>query len=73
MTPNRITHDLVTEVSVHHFVADASELGWPPGFWPKTVPTSLGNSMPLMLERITPFSMTYFQAAGCIQVEVFND
>jgi hypothetical protein len=72
MTPEPITTDQVTETSIHHFRTNASDLGWPPGFWPKVVPTTLGNQQPLVRDRITPHSMTYFQTAGCIQVEVFN-
>lgn len=84
---NTITRNDVTEggdtvrglKSGHEFIAEASELGWPPGKWPESAATNLGNTMPFRLTRLekTPdgevMYAKYFQTLGCIRLTVFND
>ena len=62
-----------SEFGVGSFSVDASELGWPPGFVPKTVNTNLGNGLPLVIERVTADKFVYRQDSGCVYVTVFND
>lgn len=68
-----ISADLVTEAGAHRFVAEASTLGWPPGFWPKQAATDLGNGEPLHLRWMNGESAIYSQAMGDVLVEVLND
>ena len=69
-----ITAAMVSEVFIHEFAAEASELGWAPGVpWPMTLPTELGNGQPFVLTRATADGAVYRQSAGCIVLHVFND
>lgn len=65
----------VTEVQAHHFMAEASELGWKPGFLPYYVQTDLGNGLELVLAEVNYEAgyFTYDQSAGCVTLRVFND
>lgn len=65
----------VMEVKAHHFVAEASELGWKPGYLPVQADTNLGNGLPLVLEEIDYEKgyFTYNQVSGCITLRVYND
>lgn len=56
------------------FTADASELGWPPGFFPKSIRVAdFGNGQPLNLVSVTPERALYSQDVGCLDVLIFND
>jgi hypothetical protein len=74
----KITRDDVVEFEVHKFIADASDLGWRPGEWPRCVSTDLGNSQPLWFDRTVRNDdgsvqhVVYRQALGCIDVSVYN-
>lgn len=72
--PRKITTDLVTETRLHHFVGEASTLGWPVGQVPVAIDTDLGNKMPFMLTFVDEDGTANFrQANGCITLKVFND
>jgi hypothetical protein len=68
-----ITGDMVDRSAPHEFYTDASDLGWPAGFWPSQAPTLLGNGLPFLLGRVGEDSATYHQCNGCIVLRVFND
>ena len=72
---NKVLAEQVTEVKAHHFAAEASELGWKPGYVPCKVETNIGNGLPLMLEELDYEKgyFTYNQVAGCITLRVYND
>jgi len=63
----------VEETSVHVFGADASELGWKPGQWPKDLETNLGNGLDLFCTKLNSAGAQYEQVGGCIKVIVWND
>lgn len=78
MTNLTITSANAQEHEVHRFSADASELGLPPGSWPKAIATTLGNGLNFVFagadrEGGELRSVTYRQVAGCIELEIFND
>jgi hypothetical protein len=78
-----LTRKHVTEVEVHLFAAEASDLyDACPDFrvgWPRLVSTSLGNGQPF--QRISKrvddegdvLYVRYRQCNGCIDLKVFND
>ena len=74
-----VTPQNSAEVRVHEFVAEASELGLPPGCWPLTLHTTLGNGLkfisvgPSFNSEGEAVAITYKQANGCISLVVFND
>lgn len=71
----------IREVEVHLFAADASELCFPPGQWPKRVATDAGNGQPFERTRAIYHEdgsgdlacVEYTQALGCIRLRVYND
>jgi hypothetical protein len=68
-----ITRDMVSASDVHTFYADASDLGWPPGHWPNSVPTDMGNGQPFLLwSRIADYAL-YRQGNGVLVLRVWND
>jgi len=62
------------EQEVHRWFAEASELRFPPGFWPREIETTLGNGHPFVIggegEGGTRY---YYQRIGCISLTVWND
>ena len=62
-----------TEIEPHRFVAEASDLGWPPGKIPLSFATNLGNGLPLRMTAHDEHSYTYHQDGGVITLIVFND
>jgi hypothetical protein len=69
----RVDRSQVVEESIHEFAAEASELGWPPGYLPTVLATNLGNGQPFMLNAFDDRAFVYQQSAGCITLTVFND
>ena len=61
------------------FCADASELGFRPGFAPRRIETSIGNKMPFRFIRIERNSegealyAYYKQEFGELSLKVYND
>lgn len=68
-----ITYADVVEDAVGEFTADASELGLPPGQWPRTLPTNMGNGLPFVIRKFAPGGTVYEQSLGCLTLRVFND
>ena len=73
MNTSRILPAQVEEAEPGKFVADASELGWPPGHWPPKVETTLGNKQPLRCIALTDAGAVYRQDFGVVEVQVYND
>ena len=71
----RVNRSQVEEDSAHEFSVEASQLGWPPGYWPTVLATDLGNGQNLVLISVASISeaSVYQQAAGCVTLTVFND
>ena len=64
----------VTEVALHEFVAEASDLRLPPEHFPKQIPTALGNRQPfLFLHRGRNDEAIYIQSNGIAKLTVYND
>lgn len=69
-----VDRSVVSEHSPGRFLADASELRWPPGFWPTQVDTNLGNQEKLFLAKfVGDKCAVYQQSAGSLELRVFND
>ena len=74
-----VTYAQCTETEHHGFTTEASDLGLPPGRWPKSMLTDMGNTQPLYL---TGFGRddegeivyaNYRQEFGIITLRVYND
>lgn len=61
------------EVNAHRFVVDASDLALPPGQFPSSLVTDLGNGQLLLLVQTDEAGALYRQAMGCIRLRVHND
>ena len=70
-----IDREKFQEYMPHTFVADASELGFPIGQWPRQFETNLGNGQPMVASRPMDSGkgIVYFQWLGCVEVTVYND
>lgn len=70
-----ITHDLVTEFEVHHFVTFATDIGLKPGEWPRNLPTDIGNGQDFLVASVGENGqwVNYIQMNGCVRLRVFND
>jgi hypothetical protein len=73
MAIDRICRAELEWVDALVFSTDASELGWAPGYFPKSVETDLGNHRNLILIDLDENRARYAQDAGCIEVKVYND
>lgn len=66
--------NLIPVSGLFKYVVDASELGLPPGKFPTTMETSLGNKQPLVFDSMDEEGgVRYIQSAGILEVFVFND
>lgn len=63
----------LTEVEVHHFVTEASELGFAPAETPQIIETEIGNGRPFYLVDILEGIFKYRQGNGCLFLDIFND
>lgn len=69
----KFTQEHVSHEDQFKFYADASSLGWKPGYVPRTLETTLGNGQTLQLcNEGLPKSFHYSQPFGCIRVIIFN-
>lgn len=68
-----ITDKNATEVKVHEWAIDASDLRLPPGVVPPSLNTTLGNQQPFLLIYHGSDRFLYRQSMGCIGLVVFND
>lgn len=71
-TPGLMEHESM------HFTAEASDIGLRPGQWPDLIPTTLGNSRPLIAQSREVRDgdllwVDYYQSCGCIRLRVYND
>lgn len=72
--------EMITEVEVHHFAAFASDLGLPPGEWPRLIYPSkpMGNGRPFVrtAKQVDADgdikSVRYDQVHGCCTLRIFN-
>lgn len=64
--PAAITAEMASEVEVHSFVADASDLGWPPGACPRTIETTMGNGLRFQLWIATQEWITLQHQASAV-------
>lgn len=65
--------ELPTEHCSFNYTAEASQLGWAPGFFPEVLETSLGNKLHFVRQSLTAEKAEYVQAGGCISLTVYND
>ncbi len=64
----------LTPTGVHSFCTEASSLRIPPGSWPVSIKTSLGNKQPFILkEKPNEAGAAYFQWNGCLSLSILND
>jgi len=63
----------VTEFAPNEFWADASDLGLPPGTWPETLETDLGNKLKLRRIALDEGRGLYRQDFGCVELSIMND
>lgn len=68
-----ISSACVQPICCNEFAADASELRWPPGFFPDIVATDLGNAQPLVKVHQSPQCVKYAQLSGLTFLVVYND
>lgn len=68
-----ITSEQATEVETHQFVAEASDLGLPPGEFPRRIDTNMGNGQPFVFQAFRAEVAVYRQAFGCIVLRLLND
>lgn len=70
-----VTLQQVTVMNIREgsFVVEASCLGLPPGRFPKSFDTDMGNKQPLRLIRITTHAAVYKQDNGPTFLHVLND
>ena len=68
-----ITEDQVYEYKPGQFSADASDLRWPPGFFPLELTTSLGNGLDLICDRRDETGAHYSQVVGSLGLLIYND
>lgn len=69
----KVTTRNAVESRVHHWSADASDLGLPVGEFPQQIGTDLGNGQPFICTSVNVERATYWQTHGCLELTVFND
>jgi hypothetical protein len=56
------------------YLTEASDLCIPPGRWPETIDTTLGNGLPFVAHsRDDHGAVLYKQQFGCVELLVLND
>lgn len=69
-----VKRNQVTEHEHHKFCVDASELRLPPGQYPRSIATDLGNGQPFNFVMFgSQGTAIYRQGNGCIELHVLND
>jgi hypothetical protein len=66
----KIDSTRLTKISPKTFVTEASDLGWPPGHWPRMFEM---DGLLFVRQTGDSGSFLYEQSGGGIMVEVFND
>ena len=70
----QIERKLLTETAQFHFAVEASDLGLPPGRFPNTVTTAIGNRQPFLDVGTTEDGgRRYRQVMGCCEITILND
>ena len=70
-----ISKNRVTQVTacLTNFATEASDLGWPPGYWQDEMTTDLGNGQPLVFhQRDEDGGVIYKQRGSAVMVWVLN-
>lgn len=75
ITFDMVENGMVTKADgqMDKLVTEASTLRFPPGKWPESISTELGNTLPFRLISLTNGHGRYRQANGCIDLLVLND
>lgn len=68
-----VTENQVTEFEFGKYCIEASELGLPPGQYPQSLSTNMGNGLPFTYEKTQGDTVIYRQIAGSIFLHVLND
>lgn len=69
-----ITDKNVMEKDPHQFYAEASDLRLPPGKWPQSIPTTLGNGLPFVFRSLESGIAHYVQGNNAgTTLSIFND
>lgn len=70
-----VNKDALREVEIHTFDAEASEIGWRPGYFPRmfAVKPEIGNGLEFVMRATDSGAATYEQVAGCVRIVVWND
>lgn len=71
-----VTENQVTEFEFGKYCIEASELRLPPGQYPQSLSTNMGNGLAFVFERMVTHSgdvAEYKQIAGSIFLHVLND
>ena len=61
------------EHEVHQWSTEASDLRLPPGCWPGSISTELGNGQPFIFQTFDGKCAFYRQALGCLTLKIWND
>jgi len=73
----KINRNEVFEFKTHQFMTEASTIGLPPGEFPDSIETDMGNGMPFVKSRTDGmddiWSVFYLQELGCIGLQIVND
>lgn len=78
VTKSTLATGQISEHAPHKYVSEASDLGFAPGNWPRSIDTDLGNGLAFWLEysHVEDGDLQwrlYRQVGGCIELKVFND
>lgn len=75
-----VTSKECSETNIGVFTTEASTLGFPPGFWPETIDTDMGNKMAFHRRADPTLNLegdlegfVYLQIAGSLRLHVIND
>ena len=74
--PATVSYSQVSEspYALHRLLTEASDLGLPPGVWPRQVFTrDIGNYQPFMLVEVKEGEAIYKQWMGCTTLVIVND
>jgi hypothetical protein len=68
-----IKADQLQHYDLYHYTAEASDLGWRPGFVPEVLQTDMGNGQPFRLAHVDEHRFMYRQLFGYLTLTVYND
>lgn len=63
----------LSEKSPWLWTAEASDLGFAPGVWPRSLATSLGSLQAFVLVDLDENAATYRQEGSQLLLQIFND